>query len=169
MKTLIIFSHSYFAASKVNRKLLDAVSDLENVTIRNLEELYGTDPTKIDVKAEQKLIESHDRLVFQHPVFWFNMTPMLKGYIDRVFEHGWAYGSEGHALKDKHLQLVLSTGARQEDYTSPSIGEFFLAETAVGNYTGMIVDPIYVVYGCLSITDQEIEKAGQNYRQLLTK
>jgi len=41
MKTLIIFSHTWFAQSKVNRALLEAAQDADNVTIRNLEELYG--------------------------------------------------------------------------------------------------------------------------------
>lgn len=169
MKTLIIFSHTWFAQSKVNRALLEAAQDADNVTIRNLEELYGQNPEKIDVKAEQKLIEAADRIIFQCPVFWFSIPPMLKAYIDRVFEHGWAYGSQGHALEGKILQLVLSTGGPQESYQQPTIGELFLPLTAVGNYTGMEVAPIRVAYGCLTISDSDLQKICDNYKKLLNE
>ena len=167
MKTLIVFSHSFFGGSRVNKALLEAASEVENVTIRNLEELYGHDPLNIDVKTEQKLIEDCDRIIFQCPVFWFSIPPMLKAYIDSVFEHGWAYGSEGHALEGKIFQLVLSTGASANEYKSPSIGEFFLPLTAVGTYTGMKVEPIQVAYDCLHITDAQIKTLCDNYKKLL--
>ena len=169
MKTLIVFSHTWFKGSKVNRALLEAAQDVKDVTIRNLEELYGQNPEKIDVKAEQKFIEDCDRIVFQCPVFWFSTPPMLKAYIDRVFEHGWAYGSQGHALEGKKLQLVLSTGSPQESYKAPTIGELFLPLTAVGNYTGMDVAPIRVAYGCLTISDSDIQKLCDNYKKLLSE
>ena len=51
MKTLIVFSHTWFKGSKVNRALLEAAQDVKDVTIRNLEELYGQNPEKIDVKV----------------------------------------------------------------------------------------------------------------------
>ncbi|ANI41304.1 NAD(P)H-dependent oxidoreductase [Mycolicibacterium vaccae] len=45
-----------------------------------------------DVQAEQKLIESADTVVLAFPVQWWSMPAVLKGWIDRVFIRGWAYG-----------------------------------------------------------------------------
>ncbi|MCR5535983.1 MAG: NAD(P)H-dependent oxidoreductase [Succinivibrio sp.] len=167
MNTLVIFSHTNFKNSRVNRALLEALSNSEHITIRNLESLYGQNPEAIDVKVEQKFIENNNRLVFMCPVFWFSTPPMLKAYIDRVFEHGWAYGSKGHALEGKIMQLVLSTGSPEDAYKSPTIGELFLPLTTVGVYTGMKVAPIRVTYGCLNISDADLKKVCNNLKKLL--
>ncbi len=168
MKTLIVFSHTFFEGSRVNKALIEAAKTVNNVTIRNLEELYGHDSSKIDVKLEQKFLEEADRVIFQCPVYWFSIPAMLKSYIDRVFEHGWAYGTNGRALVGKKLQLMLSTGAKQEAYQDPTIGELFLPLTSVGLFTGMDNEPIRVAYGCLDISDEDIKKMCDNYKKLLS-
>ena len=168
MKTLIVFSHSYFDKSRVNRALLEAASEVPDVTIRNLEELYGRDPQKIDVPAEQKFLENNTRIVFQFPMFWFNLTPMLKGYMDQVFAHGWAYGTNGHALKGKQLLLAVTTGAPAENYQSPSVGELLLPVTNSGVFTEMDVQPLRVLHGCLNISEADLKKACNNYKTLLS-
>ncbi|WP_201331020.1 NAD(P)H-dependent oxidoreductase, partial [Lactobacillus nasalidis] len=56
MKTLIIFAHPHSRASKVNRPLLKAAEDLDNVTVRDLYQLYPD--FKIDVAAEQAALEA---------------------------------------------------------------------------------------------------------------
>lgn len=40
MQTLLIFSHTFWADSKVNRALLEAAKALPNVRIHNLNEIY---------------------------------------------------------------------------------------------------------------------------------
>ena len=167
MKTLIVFSHSDYKTSRVNKALLDIASQVDSVTIRNLEELYGHNPDSIDIKKEQKFLEDNNRIVFQCPVNWFSTPPMLKAYQDRVFEHGWAYGSKGHALEGKIFQLILSTGSPEKSYQSPTIGELFLPLTTVGVFTGMKVAPIRVTYGCLTISDNDLKKVCANYKKLL--
>ncbi|MBS6438630.1 MULTISPECIES: NAD(P)H-dependent oxidoreductase [Pantoea] len=44
-----------------------------------------------DVLAEQKRIDGADALVLVYPVYWWSFPGVLKGWIDRVFTHGWAY------------------------------------------------------------------------------
>ncbi len=52
----------------------------------------GEIPVPDDVLAEQKLIESVDTVVLAFPVHWWTLPAVLKGWIDRVFIRGWAYG-----------------------------------------------------------------------------
>jgi NAD(P)H dehydrogenase (quinone) len=52
-------------------------------------------PVPDDVQAEQKLIASADTVVLAFPVHWWTLPAVLKGWIDRVFTRGWAYGSAG--------------------------------------------------------------------------
>ena len=76
MKTLVIVSHPYPDNSTAIKSLENASMDVSDVTVRNLESLYGSDMSKIDVAAEQAVCEGMDRIVFMFPVHWFNLTPM---------------------------------------------------------------------------------------------
>ena len=44
-----------------------------------------------EIVAEQKRIEKADLLVLVFPVYWWSMPAVMKGWIDRVFCHGWAF------------------------------------------------------------------------------
>ncbi|MFJ8825572.1 NAD(P)H-dependent oxidoreductase [Streptomyces sp. NPDC102467] len=47
-----------------------------------------------DVVAEQEKLRWADAVVFQFPLWWFGVPAILKGWIDRVFTAGFAYGPE---------------------------------------------------------------------------
>lgn len=59
-----------------------------------------------EVKKEVARIERADALVMVFPVWWWSMPAMLKGWIDRVWGYGFAYG-EGNTLP---LQKIVSIG-----------------------------------------------------------
>lgn len=71
-----------------------------------------------DVTAERGLIGDCDVFAFFYP-FWLNAPPaILKGYLDRVFGFGFAYGGGGHSanplLKGRKLISFTSSGAPTE-------------------------------------------------------
>lgn len=45
-----------------------------------------------DVRAEQAKLDRADLLVLQFPLWWFGVPAIMKGWIDRVFVRGYAYG-----------------------------------------------------------------------------
>lgn len=169
MKTLIIFSHSYYQQSRINRSMLEIANLQPDVTIRNLDGLYGTDFNEIDVAEEQKLLIEHARIIFQCPVFWFNVPPMLKAYMDRVFTHGWAYGGNGHALAGKLFQLVVSAGSSQDKYRKGGLmlEELFKPVLTSAAFVGMAVLQPMITYGCMGMTEDELRNVCQNYKKLL--
>ena len=126
MKTLIVVAHPEIANSNVNKKWIDELSKYpEKFTIHQLYNLYPDE--KIDVLKEQKLIEAHDKLILQFPMYWFNCPPLLKKWLDVVFTYGWAYGSKGNMLKGKKVALGISAGISEEDfavYNTPYINIF---------------------------------------------
>lgn len=67
-----------------------------------------------DVMAERKLLEDATVFALVYP-FWLNAPPaMLKGYLDRVFGFGFAYGKEGRSqplLQGRSLITFSSSGA----------------------------------------------------------
>lgn len=170
MKTLIVFSHQYYANSKVNKALLEAAAKLSDVTVRNLDELYGSDFSKINVKEEQQYLEQAERVVFQAPVYWFNIPALLKAYIDNVFTHGWAYGSTGHALEGKEFLLAVSAGSPLVKYeqSGRTVDQLLIPLITTGQFVGMkVLDP-FITYGAMGITDAELASQVKDYVALLS-
>ena len=121
-KTLIILAHPNLSESIVNKHWAAALK--QHTDRFTVHELYAAYPRgKIEAIAEQKLIEAHDALVWQFPVYWFNCPPLLKQWLDEVLTHGWAYGSKGKALAGRKIALAVSLGAPAEDYrTDGAVG-----------------------------------------------
>lgn len=113
MKTLVIFSHSYQTQSVSNVAIADEYAKA-GFEVRNLEVLYPNGD--IDVAAEQAAVEAADLVIFQHPIFWYNLTPLLKKYLDEVFQYGWAYGGEVSKTAGKKFIHSYTTGAPREKY-----------------------------------------------------
>jgi Putative NADPH-quinone reductase (modulator of drug activity B) len=59
-------------------------------------------PYSPEVEAEMERMRKHDALAYIFPVWWYNVPAMLKGYIDRVWNNGFAYGSR----KLPHRQVL---------------------------------------------------------------
>ena len=98
--TLVICGHPDLSnGSLANRIIVDRLESEEHLELRDLKTLYPD--FKIDVKAEQETLMKADTIVFQHPFYWYGLPGILKEWIDRVFEYGFAYGSTGDKLKGK--------------------------------------------------------------------
>ena len=123
-KILINFAHPARQKSTVNRGLINAASELNSVTVNDLYRHYPD--FAIDVKREQHLCETHDIIVFQHPFYWYSTPAIVKEWMDLVLEHGWAYGKQGNALKDKYTFQAISTGADESTYYEDGANGFTL-------------------------------------------
>lgn len=67
------------------------------------------------VLAEQARIERHEAIALVFPVWWWSFPAMLKGWIDRVWNRGWAYDPSRLALKRGLLLGVAAGSARSYD------------------------------------------------------
>ena len=76
-RVLVLFAHPVLERSRVNRRLVDAIRDIEHVRVHDLYEEYPT--LAIDVKREQAILIEHDVIVFQHPFFWYSAPAIVKG------------------------------------------------------------------------------------------
>ena len=56
-----------------------------------------------DIKEEQNHVTWCDIMTMIYPVWWTGLPAMFKGYIDRVFSHGFAY-----AIGDKGIEQLLA-------------------------------------------------------------
>lgn len=105
---LIIYAHPYPHHSHANKRMLEQAGTLENVEIRSLYHLYPD--FNIDVAAEQEALSRASLIVWQHPMQWYSVPPLLKLWMDKVLTHGWAYGHGGTALRGKYLLWAVTTG-----------------------------------------------------------
>ena len=55
---------------------------------------FDTGTLTPDVRAEQEKLLWADTIVFQFPLWWYGMPAILKGWFDRVFVSGFAFGKD---------------------------------------------------------------------------
>ncbi|MBR0290272.1 MAG: NAD(P)H-dependent oxidoreductase [Selenomonadaceae bacterium] len=117
---VIICGHPALENSVANKTILEKISaQCPQVEIRKLCELYPD--YKFDIKAEQAALEKADVIIFQYPMHWYGLPGILKLYVDKVMEHGWAYGSKGTALAGKALIASLTMGAPDVAYSAEGV------------------------------------------------
>ncbi len=169
MNILILFAHPAFHKSRVNKILINGLSEIEGVTFHDLYECYPE--FNIDIKVEQKLLSEHDCIVFHYPFFWYSTPSILKEWQDLVLEHGWAYGKEGDALKGKLFFNTITTGGPKEVYQSGkghhTIIELITPIIQTASICGMIKIPPFVIHGTHAIEKAEILDHRNDYFNIL--
>lgn len=128
MNALIVVSNpdpSSFSAAivgKVRDGLAAAGHDVEIADLAregfdprmNIEDLScyrGLAPPPAEILREQERVDRADALVFVFPIYWWSLPALLKGWVDRVFTHGWAYGFDESGalttrLRDRPVRLL---------------------------------------------------------------
>jgi glutathione-regulated potassium-efflux system ancillary protein KefF len=167
---LIVYAHPADHLSHVNKRMLEHVRDLPNVSVHDLYQAYPD--FYIDVAHEQALLAKSDLIVLQHPVQWYSMPGLLKEWIDTVFEHGWAYGRQGHALRGKDLWLVASTGSPESAYRPGGFhrrhfSDFLPPYEQTAHLCGMRWLPPLIVHGSREADAVETEPYAMEYRDRL--
>ncbi|NQX45789.1 NAD(P)H-dependent oxidoreductase [Paenibacillus tritici] len=172
MTALVILAHPDIEASRVNKRWKqELLQHPEQVTVH---ELYKQYPDfRIDVQQEQRLLEGHELIIFQFPLYWYSYPPLLKKWMDEVFTHGWAYGSNGNKLKGKKLGLALSIGDKQENYlpagsVSFTVDEVITPFKASAIHVGATALPYFAVFGAsFQASDEAINQSAADYVQYI--
>jgi len=75
-------------------------------------------PVSEDVLAEHAKVEKADCIIFLYPVWWSDCPAKLKGWFDRVYSVGYAYGQNDTSPKMKtvKLGLVICTAGHPNDF-----------------------------------------------------
>jgi NAD(P)H dehydrogenase (quinone) len=75
-------------------------------------------PIANDILSEHKKIEKADCIIFIYPVWWSDCPAKLKGWFDRVYAVGYAYGHNNSMQKMKSVKygLVVCTAGHPNDF-----------------------------------------------------
>jgi len=173
---LIILGHPHFDKSLANKTIIDELQNSNlDIEVRHLHALYPD--YKIDAKAEQEALLRHQTIVFQYPVYWYNMPAILKQWFDVVFEYQFAYGSKGDKLKGKNFIPSFTVGAPENEYKTLGEHHFRVYEFCknleqTAYYAQMnYVEPFYFHGTSLAVryTENNVkDKAKNQAKRLIT-
>lgn len=121
----------------------------------------GTQPA--DVVAEQQKLLWADAVIFTFPLWWFSAPAILKGWVERIYAHGFAYGVGQHGgerwgdrygegtLAGRRAMVVVSIGGREPHYSERGVNgrlDEILWPIQHGQlfYPGMTVMPPFPVF-----------------------
>lgn len=108
------------------------------------------------VLAEQERIARNDALAFVFPVWWWSLPATTKGWIDRVWNHGWAYGDRKFPHRKAVLLAVCSSDAEQ--YAKRRYDDAMRTQLVTGiiDYCGIRDGALEYLHG--SLASEEIRR-----------
>ncbi|GGG57249.1 NAD(P)H-dependent oxidoreductase [Epilithonimonas arachidiradicis] len=159
-KTLVLFAHPYFEHSTTNVRLLECYNDLDNVTFRDLYEDYPD--FHIQPFRERKRIVEYERIIFHFPIIWFGLPPLLKLWIDEVFDMRWISESGLNILSGKDAIIITTVGGRENNYTLEGKYKTGVEELLTGLKVSLDVNNIelkklHIIYNADNLEDQELD------------
>jgi len=162
---LILAAHPRRRFSLVNHALVEAAEALAREgagPALTVCDLYATYPDMlIDARAEQARLVAADLVVWQHPIHWFGMPPLMKQWLDEVLTLHWAHGPGGSALQGKRLWVVASTPRREDRRV------WWPAYERIAQECGMHLLEPFILEGLRERPRLELDLAVQSYRQRL--
>lgn len=143
---------------------------------------FAADALTDDVKAEQEKLLRTDVLILQFPLWWFAMPAILKGWVDRVYAYGFAYGVGEHSdhrwgdrygegmLAGKRAMLIVTTGGGESHYAARGINGpiddlLFPINHGILHYPGYDVLPPFVTYRVDRLDEAGFEQAADGLRE----
>jgi NAD(P)H dehydrogenase (quinone) len=180
----LIAAGSEVIVSDLYAMQFDPVSDRRNfVTMKNSSRLRQQDEEAHAaqhngfapaLQTEMDKLTWCDTLILQFPLWWFGMPAILKGWIDRVFAVGRAYGDrrwfDVGVFAGKRAMCSVTVGGLEHLYSDQGINGpmgsiLFPINHGILGFTGFAVIEPFVVYGPTRITDDERVSHLRRYRE----
>lgn len=192
MNVLIVFAHP--SPTSFNAALKDAavdalvkhgatvkVSDLYEMSFNPVAQLCDVTVPKNaeevpeDLRVEREKVMWADYILFQFPMWWTSAPAIIKGWFDRVFAAGFAYGpgiyNHGN-LKGKKAMLSFTTGGRHlQSYGShgikgPMSERLFGFHHEILYFSGMdVLEPFIVPSG---VSEEERKEYIEQLKNCMT-
>ncbi len=125
-----------------------------------------------DLAREIDLLDAAELVIFQFPLWWWSIPAILKGYVDRVFAYGFAYG-QGASLAGKKSLCCLTTGGPAPAFESGTRGTVLEmlrpVHAGVFDFCKMAVLPPFAAYGAARLEESARKEVLQRLDQYLTR
>lgn len=168
-KTLVVFAHPHFEYSHANAELIKAYGDFPEVDIKDLYEEYPD--FHIASFRERKRIRHYERLIFHFPLIWFTSPPLLKLWMDEVFDIKWLT-EEDNPLKNKDALIIVTIGGKEENYTEKGLYETTVSDlmkflTLSLKVNSIEVKEILAIHNADDLTKAELTKFTDKIKHIL--
>jgi len=144
-------------------------------------EAFAVDGLTDDVRAEIEKLLWADAVILQFPLWWFGMPAILKGWVDRVYAYGFAYGVGEHSerrwgdrygegtLVGRRAMLVVTAGGWEEHYAERGINGqiddlLFPINHGILYYPGFDVLPPFVAYRLDNLRPEQFDAVADRLR-----
>ena len=131
--------------------------------IKDSQHAFKTGLQSADIAQEQDKLRWADAVILQFPLWWFSMPAILKGWVDRVYAYGFAYGVGEHSdkhwgdrygegnMRGKRAMLLVTTGGWDSHYSARGVNGpmediLFPIQHGILYYPGFSVLPPFLVY-----------------------
>jgi len=142
----------------------------------------GTQPA--DVVAEQQKLLWADAVILTFPLWWFSAPAILKGWVERVYAHGFAYGVGQHggdrwgdrygegSLAGRRAMVVVNIGGREPHYSERGVNGrldeiLWPIQHGALFYPGMQSMPPFPVYQSDRMTEERWPEVADAFRARL--
>jgi glutathione-regulated potassium-efflux system ancillary protein KefG len=168
-KILVLFAHPSQERSEVNKPLFTECQQHRDVTAIDLYYEYPT--FHIDIDKEQQRLVDHDVIIFMFPLYWYSTPAILKQWQDLVLEYGFAYGTNGTALKGKTFLCAITAGGGEGAYKKEGFNHFTIRELLrpleqTASLTGMEYLAPFVLFGARNAVEEN--RVHEHVHQLHT-
>jgi len=110
-----------------------------------------------EVLAEQARITRNDAIALVFPIWWWSLPATSKGWIDRVWNNGWAYGAR--KLHHSAALLIGTASGSAVSYHKRGYDEAMRVQLCVGvmNYCGIARAELEIMYDVME--DEPVRRA----------
>ncbi|WAS56473.1 NAD(P)H-dependent oxidoreductase [Burkholderia ambifaria] len=136
---------------------------------------FETGTQRDDIAREQEKLKWADAVILQFPLWWFSMPAIMKGWVERVYAYGFAYGVGEHSdqhwgdrygegsLAGKRAMVIVTTGGWESHYSARGINGpiddvLFPIQHGILYYPGFDVLPPFVIYRTGRMNDARFEE-----------
>ena len=142
---VILLAHPNLRESSANKELLDAVKELDNVSVYNL---YDEKDETFNADEWSRILTEASALIFQFPFHWMSAPYMLKRWEDEVLTQL----ARTPSVAGKPLMVVVTTGSESDAYRSGGKNRFTVDELlrpyqASAILSGMVWQTPLIIYG----------------------
>lgn len=142
--------------------------------------VFATGAQPADIEAEQAKLLWADAVIFQFPLWWFSMPAILKGWVERVYAYGFAYGVGEHSerhwgdrygegrMAGKRAMLVVTMGGWESHYSGRGVNGalddlLFPIQHGVLFYPGFTVMPPFPIFKTSKMDAARFEELTKAY------
>lgn len=178
MNVLVVVSHprkdslTFQVAQRFAQGLTEAghsyeILDLHGIgfdpILREMDEPDYTQENQVfspEVETEMARLKKHDAVAFVFPLWWWHLPAMLKGYVDRVMNNGFAYGA--NKLPHQQILWIALSGVTEEQMHKRNYGQSItnLLNVGISDYCGVSQSRVEFLY-------ETLESKPEHYEALL--